>query len=104
MEIHLIDYLAYQLHCAVSDLRSLPRYRLLYELNKISAEECTLQEWTDCAVYLSQKVKEFLNVQEAREYLLDQIGQRDTGKAYTANPEREGSAVICKWPKARNRQ
>ena len=45
MKIHLIDYLAYCSRCNVSDLSSLPQYKLFYEVQKVPAENCTLEEW-----------------------------------------------------------
>lgn len=73
MTIHLIDYLAYQLHCEISDLRSAPAYKLLHELKKIPVEACTLQEWTECARYLFQTGSDLKDAQVAKAFLLDHV-------------------------------
>lgn len=71
MKIHLIDYLAYCSHCNVSDLSSLPQYKLFYEVQKVPAENCTLEEWMDCIVYFSHDKNTFETVQEAKDFLLN---------------------------------
>lgn len=73
MKIHMIDYLAYKLQCNISDLGLHPQYKLFYEVQKIPAEDCTLEEWTECAVYLCHGDNAFGNVQEAKDFLLNRL-------------------------------
>lgn len=73
MTIHLIDYLAYVMHCEISDLERAPRFKLLYQIEKIPAEACSLTEWTQCADYLYPLKGAFSCSEEARAFLINKI-------------------------------
>lgn len=76
MTIHLIDYLAYVLHCEISDLRNQAPIALDYQITKINEYEASLDEWIDLASYLTRKEVSFTSVEEAKEYILNVIDER----------------------------
>lgn len=57
LQLSLIDFLATRCHCAyISDLRHLDcleKIRLAREVERISANACTLREWNDALKYIT---------------------------------------------------
>ena len=68
--------MAYVLKCEVSDIRSRSKNALEYRINKINANDASLEEWQDLVCYLTRKAKTFNTCGEAKEYILEYIRNR----------------------------
>jgi hypothetical protein len=73
--MHLLDTLAAQRGCYISDLESysLLRMAAIRDLCRVQADEFPLAQWQDAAQYLTGVKKEFASVEEIKAFLQNEI-------------------------------
>ena len=73
----LLETLAKDIGCSyLSELHSVYRYKEIYgEIIKLDMEKYTISEWNDAVGYITGKNVIFSSPKEARDYLLETIGQ-----------------------------
>lgn len=75
-ELHLLDILAARRGCFISDLNFSPilRRAALLDLCRMEANKFPLSQWQDSVRYLTGTKREFVNVQEIKDFLMDDGG------------------------------
>jgi hypothetical protein len=74
-EMHLLDALAAQRGCYISDLEaySILRIAAIREMCRMDENKFPLYQWQDAVKYLTGSEKDFASVEEIKAFLKDEI-------------------------------
>lgn len=75
-ELHLLDILAARRGCFISDLNLSPilRREAILDLCRMEENKFPFSQWQDSVRYLTGAEREFVNVQEIKDFLMDDGG------------------------------
>ncbi len=82
-ELHLLDVLAAQRGCYISDLNLAPflRRMALSDLCRMEENAYPLYQWQDAVRYLTGDEREFASVKEIKDFILKEMEVQNNGKA-----------------------
>ena len=73
--VHILDILAARWGCFISDLNLSPilRRAALFDLCRMDEDAHPLSQWQDAVRYLTGNEKEFANVREMKDFILNEL-------------------------------